>query len=117
MLPPVRELNSQSFAIGLIQLLDRINAQWVLRNQGALSEQGLNVLKTMFVGEVINIFEQLSLGDANKRVFDPAPYQRRIGFVEGCWRTYSPAVLALRSARIFSRRAGSAKIDPRFSPR
>jgi hypothetical protein len=70
--PSMRNLNSQSFAISLVQLLDRVDAQWILSDQSALSEQGLNILKAIFVGEIIDIFEQLSLGDADEGIFDPA---------------------------------------------
>lgn len=65
-------LLAQGHTFGLIQLLELLEQQWRLGDEGSLAEKRSLRLEAILFGEGIDIEEKLLLGDVNERVADSA---------------------------------------------
>ena len=61
---------SQDLSIGVVKLDNMFDRAWRLCCKCTLSQQVLNIVEIILVGERVNILEQLIFGDAGQRIFD-----------------------------------------------
>jgi hypothetical protein len=58
-------------SVFVVELRQLVNGAWRLRNEGTLLEQRENLFETVLRSISRDIFEQLVLGNARERIFDP----------------------------------------------
>jgi hypothetical protein len=71
-LPLVRDLLVQNASILVIELVDLIDMVWALCYQRAFDQILSNIVEIVVGGELLNVLDQLRLGDAGERVLDSA---------------------------------------------
>ncbi len=58
-------------SILVVKFLDLIHVRWGLGNQSAFEKEGFDVFELISGGELLDVLEELRLGDANQRVLNP----------------------------------------------
>ena len=70
--PPMGALLVQDPAILIVKLGDIVNVAWALRNESTLQDVWLNVVEIVSYGKLLDILDELRLGDANEGILDSA---------------------------------------------
>ena len=99
MFPAVCNFFAKVLAVCVVQLGDVVDVTWALRDQGTLDERGQNVGELVFGGKLLDIADQLILGDTNQRVFDPMSRQGGERSTQNVY-TYSPVAFSVNAATL-----------------
>lgn len=70
MSPTVSNLVSQYLPVGLVEFRDCVDGSRSLCNERSFVQQWDDIVKLVLAGKILNIFQELLLGNADERALD-----------------------------------------------
>lgn len=112
MLPLVGDFLAQYSSVFIVELLDLVNVRGALGDQSSLDKNRHHFPEVKLGGELLDILDQLLLGDANKWILDPMNGLSKATTEGARYVTDSPVTFSVKAAKSSFSRLLSTKTEP-----